>query len=165
MYVGRGLHDAAFYDSNEMSMDAIRLRFLALAKILKCLPDETLIIFRSPYVTTIRESEQQRVIDVTKVISDMIAEGHFDSNSGKIRSVLVDGMLLSSSNGAPNTHDGHHYDSRMARSVWKVIFTLYISFIGKESVAIPNFSWEDVVSDKHIGCGFGRNIAMTNYMA
>ena len=94
VYVGRGLHDAAFYDSNEMSMDAIRLRFLALAKILKCLPDETLIIFRSPYETTIRESEQQRVIDVTKVISDMIAEGHFDSNSGKIRSVLVDGMLF-----------------------------------------------------------------------
>ena len=147
-----------------MSMDAIRLRFLALAKILKCLPDETLIIFRSPYETT-KGSEQQRVVDVTKVISAMIAEGHFDSNSGKIRSVLVDGMLLSSSNGAPNTFDGHHYDSRMARSVWKVIYTLYMSFIGKESVGIPNFSWEDVVSDKHIGCGFGRNIATANYMA
>ena len=59
MYIGRGLHDAAFYDLKEMTMDAIRLRFLALAKILECLPDETLIIFRSPYKTTVG-SEQQK---------------------------------------------------------------------------------------------------------
>ena len=64
VYIGRGLHDAAFYDSKEMTMDAIRIRFLALAKILECLPDETLIIFRSPYKTTVHGSEHQRVVDM-----------------------------------------------------------------------------------------------------
>lgn len=98
---------------------------------------------------------------MAKIIAEMIAEGHFDSNSGKIRSVLVDGILLSSSDGAPKTFDGHHYNSRMARSVWKIMYTLYISFIGEQySSLIPNFKWEDVVSDKHIGCGFGRNISV-----
>ena len=104
VYIGRGLHDAAFYDLKEMTMDAIRIRFLALAKILECLPDETLIIFRSPYKTTVHGSEHQRVVDVAKIMAEMIAEGHFDSNSGKIRSVLVDGILLSSSDGAPKTY-------------------------------------------------------------
>ena len=41
---------------------------------------------------------------MAKIIAEMIAEGHFDSNSGKIRSVLVDDILLSSSDGAPKTY-------------------------------------------------------------
>ena len=52
-----------------MTMDAIRIRFLALAKILECLPDETLIIFRSPYKTTVHGSEHQRVVDVAKIMA------------------------------------------------------------------------------------------------
>ena len=158
VYLGRGLHDAAFYDLQEMSMNSIRLRFLALAKLLRCFPEETLIIFRSPYATTVG-SEQRRVEDVTKIMVEMIADGHFDSDSGKIRSVVVDGMLLSSSDNAPKTFDGHHYDSRMGRSIWKVIFTVYSSFLGKQhSSLIPNFKWGDVIDDKFIGCGFGRNV-------
>ena len=160
VYLGRGLHDAAFYDLQEMSMNSIRLRFLALAKLLRCFPEETLIILRSPYKTT-KGSEQQRVEDVTKIMVEMIADGHFDSDSGKIRSVLVDGMLLSSSDSAPKTFDGHHYDSRMGRSIWKVIFTVYSSFLGKRhSSLIPNFKWGDVIDDKFIGCGFGRNVTV-----
>ena len=95
VYLGRGLHDAAFYDLQEMSMNSIRLRFLALANmLLRCFPEETLIIFRSPYTTTIG-SEQRRVEDVTKIMVEMIADGHFDSSdSGKIRSVLVDGIVI-----------------------------------------------------------------------
>lgn len=155
VYFGRGLHDAAFLGPEEMTWNAIEERFKRLANLTKCLPDDTLIILRSPYVTTASRAEQQRVEIVTLVLSDVVNRGFFDSSNGVVRSILVNGILLSSSDGSPTPFDGHHYDSRMARSLWRIIFTIYAA---KERPSlIDGVSYEDIVADVWKDSGFGRS--------
>ena len=50
-----------------------------------------------------------------------------------LQSILVNGQLLSSAAGHPKTLDRHHYDSRMATSVWRLIFVACSAFFGQDS--------------------------------
>jgi len=73
---------------------------------------------------------------VTSVLSAMVQDGVFDFNmdgdhdpshvgerdkgstNRTVRSILVNGQLLSSAADHPKTLDGHHYDYRMANGIY-----------------------------------------------
>jgi hypothetical protein len=170
VYIGRGLHDAAYRPDGQLAEDQIRARFHKLASLLKCFPSTTLIILRTPYVTNHSPTEQKRVENVTSVLSEMVKDGVFDlevntSNTGEstrdkqegstrtVRSMLVNGQLLSSAAGHPVSRDGHHYDSRMAKSVWRVVFFACAAFFGQDSSTKSRVVWKDITAGKWKDCG------------
>ena len=117
VFIGRGLHDAAFKSDKLIEHSAVDTRFRRLAGLLKCFPETTLIILRTPYVTR-SEKEQERLLNITESMINLARNGTFGLN----RTLLIDGHLLTASTAHPESFDGHHYDSRVAQSVWRLIF-------------------------------------------
>eukprot|EP00978_Attheya_sp_CCMP212_P008934 scaffold21095_cov29-Attheya_sp.AAC.1 len=117
VFIGRGLHDAVFKNDKLNEHSAVDTRFRRLAGLLECFPETTLIILRTPYVTT-NEKEQERVLNITESMINLARNGTFGFN----RTLIIDGHLLTTSTAHPESFDGHHYDSRVAQSVWRLIF-------------------------------------------
>jgi len=118
VYIGRGLHDAAFFRKEEVNTrNMLDARFLKLGGLLECFPETTLVIFRTPYLSG-KKREEKILLNVRESMIDLARNGTFGLN----RTLLIDGHLLTTSTGHPVTFDGHHYDSRVSKSVWKLIF-------------------------------------------
>eukprot|EP00581_Thalassiosira_minuscula_P017794 CAMPEP_0183723348 /NCGR_PEP_ID=MMETSP0737-20130205/14945_1 /TAXON_ID=385413 /ORGANISM="Thalassiosira miniscula, Strain CCMP1093" /LENGTH=385 /DNA_ID=CAMNT_0025953609 /DNA_START=257 /DNA_END=1414 /DNA_ORIENTATION=- len=115
VFIGRGLHDAVF-KKHELTPEAVDERFRKLAELLKCFPETTLIIVRTPYVG--KEREAEGLATVTKSMVALARNGAFGAN----RTLLLDGHLLTSAQDHPETYDGHHYKTSLHRSVWRLIF-------------------------------------------
>lgn len=117
LYIGRGLHDAAFMKNELNTRNLLDARFLKLGGLLECFPETTLVIFRTPYFTA-KAREEKHVLSIRESMIDLARNGTFGLN----RTLLIDGHLLTTSTGHPVTYDGHHYDSRVAKSIWRLIF-------------------------------------------
>jgi hypothetical protein len=133
VYIGRGLHDAAFQSEVNLAKDASEGRIQKLGKLLDCFPPETLIAFRTPYVSTQSNEEQEKVMNITSSIVRLVNEGVF----GRLnRTLLIDGNLLTSSEGHPVSFDGHHYDSSLARSIWRLIVFSFHQFSHRKATIL-----------------------------
>lgn len=130
VYIGRGLHDAVFKPYGIAEPEQLERRFQNLANLISCFPSTTLIILRTPYMTTKAGKEKTRVIKIASALKSFAKKGMFGFN----RTVVIDGHLMTSASGHPIAKDGHHYDSRVAKSLWRLIFMVSSKFFeGQES--------------------------------
>ena len=117
VYIGRGLHDAANKKDELNTRNLLDARFLKLGGLLECFPETTLVVFRTPYFTA-KKKEEKHVLNIRESMINLARNGTFGLN----RTLLIDGHLLTTSTGHPVASDGHHYDSRVGKSIWKLIF-------------------------------------------
>jgi len=117
VYIGRGLHDATFQREELNNRHFLDERFMKLGRLLECFPETTLVVVRTPYFTA-NEREGKHVLNIKESIFDLARNGVFGIN----RTLIIDGHLLTTSVGSPVSYDGHHFDSRVAKSVWRLIF-------------------------------------------
>ena len=61
VFIGKGLHDAAFSRTQVLRPRAVETRLSHLAKLLECLPQTTLVVLRTPYVSATSAAEQEIV--------------------------------------------------------------------------------------------------------
>eukprot|EP00977_Amphora_coffeiformis_P028034 scaffold34685_cov183-Amphora_coffeaeformis.AAC.14 len=122
VHIGRGLHDAAFQPMNELTPDRIRERFLRLAELVQCFPPTTLVVLRTPYLSTSSKSganvsEESLIVTISNVLKALVREGAFGSR----RSVLMDGHLLTSRPDHPVPFDGHHYATTVSQTYLNLV--------------------------------------------
>jgi hypothetical protein len=111
VHFGKGLHDAAFLKASLLTPSKLRERFLKLAELVQCFPETTLVILRTPYLSTTNPEKEENVnINTTEILKELVGEGTFGVN----RSVLIDGHLLTTKPNHPLPFDGHHYKSSVS---------------------------------------------------
>jgi hypothetical protein len=142
VHIGRGLHDSAF---KNVTYPLVRERFLSLAQLVKCFPSSTLVILRTPYLSTKSNAEDEANKVIRKVSTEMVCEGHFGPN----RSILIDGYHITSAEHHPIPFDGHHYKSRVARAYWSVLALAALHFFHSDGKLTEELTgkWEH--------CGLG----------
>lgn len=150
VHIGKGLHDAALKDLDQLTPSKLRERFLKLAELVHCFPETTLVILRSPYLSTINVEKEENVnIVITKILKELIAEGAF----GASRSVLIDGHLLTTEPGHPVPFDGHHYKSTVSKVYWNLV-----AYATQEFFKKPSYFQEQAGGRwEHCGLGVSTN--------
>lgn len=141
--VGKGLHDAYFYNNSSLSNLSIERRARSLARSLECFPKRTLVVIRLPYVATREAFEEPRLVEIRQVLLRLAKQGLF----GTGRTLVVDGYVLTSTHLHPNPFDGHHYDSRVARSILRLVAFGTLAFDSSTSLTFS----ERIVNMR--GCG------------
>ena len=141
--VEKGLHDAYFYDNSSLSNLSIERRVRSLARSLECFPKSTLVVVRLPYAASRNKFEEPRLVAIREVLLRLAKQGIF----GVERTLIVDGNMISSTKFHPKTFDGHHYDSRVARAVLRLIAFGTLAFDSRTKL-----SFSERIFTMH-GCG------------
>jgi len=129
VHIGKGLHDAAFKSAKDLTPVAIEERFEKLAALVKCLPESTLVVLRTPYRSKNAMEEGFNQI-TTAVLRKLVSSGSF----GAQRSVLIDGNLLTSATSHPDPWDTHHYESPLGRTYWNLVLLVAQKFFQRSGL-------------------------------
>jgi hypothetical protein len=147
VHIGKGLHDAAFKSLDELTTEKLRQRFLSLAELVKCFPEKTLIVLRTPYLSTRNPpKEENGNINTTIVLKELVGTGAF----GPSRSVLIDGHFLTTGPNHPHPFDGHHYKSPVSMA--------YLSLLSYETKLFFQGGFLDKKARKSQHCGLGVSL-------
>jgi hypothetical protein len=150
VHIGKGLHDAVFLKEHELTPSKLRERFLKLAKLVECFPEKTLIILRTPYLSTgKRRNEEDVNTNVTQILKELVGEGAF----GVSRSVLIDGHLLTTKPGHPPVFDGHHYESAVSMAYSNLLAYATQEFFRPSNNRLGGIFQEQAGRGKHCGLG------------
>jgi hypothetical protein len=153
VHIGKGLHDAAFKQLDDLTPERLRERFLKLADLVQCFPPTTLVVLRTPYLSTKRNrngncNEEDLIVNMTEVLEELVSQGAF----GARRSVLIDGHLLTTKPSHPFPFDGHHYATSVSQMYWfMVAYATKVFFNPSKEVGE---SWDELMG-KWQQCGIG----------
>ena len=162
VHIGKGLHDAAFQNLKQLTPSKLRERFLKLAELIQCFPETTLVILRTPNLSTVTSTvnagiEENVNINTTEILKELVGEGAF----GASRSILIDGHLLTTKPGHPAPFDGHHYKSSVSKAYLNLLAYATQQFFKKPSNNRLGGSIfrEQAGRWKHCGLGVSTNDA------
>jgi hypothetical protein len=156
VHIGKGLHDAAYQKLDQLTPSKIRERFLKIAELVQCFPETTLVVLRTPYLSTLKQEEESAIIKITEVLKELVGQGAF----GASRSVLIDGHLLTTEPGHPPPFDGHHYKSSVSKAYLNLLAYATQQFFKKPSNSTrlgAGLFREQAGRWKHCGLGVSTN--------
>ena len=117
VFIGKGLHDAAFHAAHASSERFVETQLSRLAEQLRCLPTSALVFLRTPYVSAVPR-EQSILVKMAGIMVTMVANGAFRP----LNTFVVDGQQLTSMPGHPRLTgrpgEVHHYREPLQRTIW-----------------------------------------------
>jgi hypothetical protein len=123
--IGKGLHDAVFRPAPlDEFRSTMQRKTHALGTLLRCLPQTTLIVARTPYATSQTRNrslynEDPGLLNVAaNAVRDAVARRRFGH-----RPVLIDAFEMTSDPRTPAPYDGTHYPPPVQLHVWDLVLS------------------------------------------
>lgn len=143
LLLGKGLHDVAWFSqrssrgilNNASAMEAwVASRYAHFVPLLRCLPDSTVVIVRTPYWGNKHGGWEPVMLEATRNATVALhAHGVFGP-----RALLLDGWVVSAARGPGSpldsgqvAGDGHHFGGFFDTLVWALIERAYVWATGR----------------------------------